>query len=222
MMADYWKDTAKCPICGNEFMYSKVSSSVIKVRERDLDLKPVYKDINPLKFSLITCPNCYFTFNEKDSEEIQKQIKEQHFSAIKDFLNSLSEKDMKGLDNYETKKLEFYKKQLVIASEIYSILEKPFEVSRLLLKLSWVYREENDEKRELKILNNILKINEKYYESANNDRDTIFLLFYNSYINFRLGRRKEAAKNIERLMRSYGKTKSPYINAAKELRGEIE
>ena len=222
MMADFWKDTSKCPICGNEFMYSKVSSSAIKVRERDLDLKPVYKEINPLKYSLITCPNCYFTYNEKDKDDITKQIKENHFSQIKEYLNSLSQNDMKGLDNYDTKEIEFYKKQLVIASEIYAILEKPFEVSRLLLKLSWVYREENDEKRELKILNNILKINNKYYETVSEDKDTIFLLFYNSYINYRLGNRNDAVKNIERLMRSYSKTKSPYINAAKDLRGEIE
>jgi uncharacterized protein (DUF2225 family) len=221
-MADFWKDTAKCPICANEFMYSKVSSQAIMVKERDMDLKPVYKGINPLKFSLITCPHCYFSLNEKDLEDIKKEIKETHFSKIKEYLDSLSEKDMKGLDNYDTKDVGFYKKQIVIASEIYSILEKPFEVSRLLLKLSWVYREEQDEKRELKILNNILKINNKFYESATNDRDTIFLLFYNSYINYRLGERKEAAKNIEKLMRGYSKTKSPYINAAKELRGELE
>lgn len=222
MMADFWKDTVICPICGNEFMYSKVSSQAIMVKERDIDLKPVYKGINPLKYSLITCPNCYFTFNQKDTENIRKQIKEIHFSKIQDFLKTLSEKDMEGLDNYDTKELEFYKKQLVIASEIYSILEKPFEVSRLLLKLSWVYREEQDEKRELKILNNILKINNKFYESVTNDIDTIFVLFYNAYINYRIGERKEAAKNIERLMRNYSKTKSPYIKAAKELRGELE
>jgi hypothetical protein len=192
------------------------------VKKRDMDLKPIYKGINPLKFSLITCPHCYFTFNEKDLEDIKKEIKETHFSKIKEYLDSLSEKDMKGLDNYDTKNLDFYKKQIVIASEIYSILEKPFEVSRLLLKLSWVYREEQDEKRELKILNNILKINNKYYESSTTDRDTIFLLFYNSYINYRLGERKKAIKNIERLIRGYSKTKSPYINAAKELRGELE
>jgi hypothetical protein len=221
-MADFWKDTAKCPICGKDFMYSKVSSQAIMVKKRDMDLKPIYKGINPLKFSLITCPHCYFTFNEKDLEDIKKEIKETHFSKIKEYLDSLSEKDMKGLDNYDTKNLDFYKKQIVIASEIYSILEKPFEVSRLLLKLSWVYREEQDEKRELKILNNILKINNKYYESSTTDRDTIFLLFYNSYINYRLGERKKAIKNIERLIRGYSKTKSPYINAAKELRGELE
>jgi hypothetical protein len=222
MMADFWKDTVKCPICGNEFMYSKVSSQAIMVKKRDMDLKPIYKGINPLKYSLVTCPQCYFTFNEKDAESIKKEIKELHFSKIQDFLKTLSKNDMKDLDNYDTKELDFYKKQIVIASEIYSILEKPFEVSRLLLKLSWVYREENDEKRELKILNNILKINNKFYESADNDRDTIFLLFYDSYINYRLGKREEAAKNIERLMRNYSKTKSPYIKAAKELRGELK
>ncbi|PWJ96178.1 hypothetical protein C7380_10289 [Oceanotoga teriensis] len=219
---DYWKDTTECPVCKNTFMYSKVSTAAISVKSYDKDLKPNYNGPNPLKHSIITCPNCFFTFNEKDVKDIHKFINDRNYSKIKDFLSKLYKDDFFEVNNYEDKSNNFYKQQIVLASEIYSILDLPFEVGRLLLKLSWQYRDDGDEGRELKILNDVLKITLNYFEKALDNRDTIFSLFYTGYIYYRLGDKKNAAKYLDKLFRMFKDSKSPYIRAAKDLRGELE
>lgn len=220
-MATFYKEITTCPICKTEFTYTKIMSSAIKVKSYDKDLKPNYADYNPFMFSIITCTNCKFTYNERDKDKIKDNISPKKFDLINKYLSTITEEDILKVDNSENKSPEFYKQQLVMGSEIYSILKQPFEVAKLLLKLAWHYRDIGDEKRELKILNNVLKISTTYFEEAYTDEDTIFALFYSGYISYRFENLNDAAKYLDRLNSKYKNFRSPYLKAAKELRGEL-
>jgi len=221
-MEDFIKDFAQCPICGKEFSYNKVSSPSIKVSSYDLDLKPEYRTINVSLFSVITCPNCYFTFQEKDKSDIINYVNNnENFSKIVQFLEYIGKTYSSKVDNSSNKSSDFYRDQLFLAGEIYSILGLSLEVVKIMIKLSWYYREKNDEEKELGILYYCGKLLEREYQNILNEDDFIFALFYLGYINYRLDRKKEAAKYLDYLLKKYKSSSNPYLKAANNLRGEL-
>lgn len=221
-MDDFIKDFVQCPICGNEFTYDKVSSTSIKVSSYDLDLKPEYREINVSLYSLITCPNCLFTFQEKDKQNIVDYVnKNDNYIKITQFIEYIKTIYNSEVDNSFEKSDEFYRDQLFIATEIYSILGQTLEVIKIMIKLSWYYREKNDEEKELGILYYCEKLLENEYQNFSKEDDFIFALFYLGYINYRFDRKKEAARYLDYLLKDYKNSSNPYLKAAKNLRGEL-
>jgi len=220
-MKDFIRDFAVCPICQKEFSFDKVASTSIKVSSYDLDLKPEYRDINVSLYSLITCPNCNFTFQEKDKDYIYDYLNSQNAEEVQMFLNKINKLSLPEIDNSSSKSHEFYAVQLMLAANIYSILGLPSEVVKILIKFAWYYREQNEEEKELGILYYCGKIIEKNYETFS-EEDYIFSLFYLGYINYRLNNRKEAANLFDYLLKNYNNPTNPYLKAAKFLRGELK
>lgn len=220
-MKEFIRDFVTCPICKKEFSYDSVVSMAIKVSAYDLDLKPEYRGINVSLYNIITCPECCFTFQEKDRDIIIDYLDEEKILKIKKFLDYIKKMDIGEIDNTSKKSLQFYKNQLLIAAEIYSILNLPIEVSKILIKLSWYYRENDETEKELGILYYCGKILEKEFQNTEKEDDYIFCLFYLGYINYRFKRKSEAAKFLDTLLQKYKDSTNPYIKAAKFLRGEI-
>lgn len=52
--------TFTCPVCDNEFKTKMVKTGKIKLLELDSDLRPIYQNMDPLKYDAIVCPNCGF------------------------------------------------------------------------------------------------------------------------------------------------------------------
>ena len=50
--------THKCPICDKEFKSLAVRAGKIRSIGQDDDLRPLYKDVDPLKYDAIVCPHC--------------------------------------------------------------------------------------------------------------------------------------------------------------------
>ena len=221
-MADFWKDIIKCPFCSNEYSFINVKSSAVKVESYDADLKPNYKGINPSLYGIVSCPKCKFSFLVKDKDTLLKNLNPSRTSKIHDYLDSIDEDDRFEINNSENKSVVFYEKQLVVSSEIYAIMEKPFEVARLLLRLAWSYREKKDDSKELKILIDVMKICERFFEKAVSDNDAIFSLFFKGYVNYRLGNKKQAIITLDKLVSKYKNSRNQYIKAAKTIRGEIK
>ena len=73
-----------CPICGKDFKNPTVKSSKARMIRSDLDLRPVYEKINPLKYDVVLCPHCGFTALEryfKTVTQVQKQLIEEKVCA---------------------------------------------------------------------------------------------------------------------------------------------
>lgn len=57
--ADYVYDkTYTCPVCDKEFKSKVVKYGKIKLESLDSDLRPVYQNMDPLKYDAIVCPYC--------------------------------------------------------------------------------------------------------------------------------------------------------------------
>jgi uncharacterized protein len=52
--------TFTCPVCDKEFKSKMVKSGKVKLLNLDPDLRPVYQNMDPLKYDAIVCPHCGF------------------------------------------------------------------------------------------------------------------------------------------------------------------
>lgn len=52
--------TYTCPVCDQEFKAKSVKSGKVKLSTLDTDLRPIYQNMDPLKYDAIVCPYCGF------------------------------------------------------------------------------------------------------------------------------------------------------------------
>lgn len=52
--------TFNCPVCDSEFKAKTVKSGKVKLQSLDMDLRPIYQNMDPLKYDAIVCPKCGF------------------------------------------------------------------------------------------------------------------------------------------------------------------
>ena len=52
--------TFNCPVCDSEFKTKTVKSGKVKLQSLDTDLRPIYQNMDPLKYDAIVCPKCGF------------------------------------------------------------------------------------------------------------------------------------------------------------------
>ena len=50
--------TFSCPVCDKEFKTKVVKYGKIKLENLDSDLRPIYQNMDPLKYDAIVCPHC--------------------------------------------------------------------------------------------------------------------------------------------------------------------
>lgn len=51
----------ECPVCYKKFKEKTVRSGKIRMVRSDKDLRPVYEQLEPLKYDVVLCPNCGYT-----------------------------------------------------------------------------------------------------------------------------------------------------------------
>ncbi len=73
-----------CPICGKGFKNPTVKSSKARMVGSDMDLRPIYEKINPLKYDVVLCPHCGYSALEryfKTVTQVQKQLIQEKICA---------------------------------------------------------------------------------------------------------------------------------------------
>ena len=55
-----FEKTYSCPVCDQEFKSKTVKSGKVKLLSLDTDLRPMYQNMDPLKYDAIVCPSCGF------------------------------------------------------------------------------------------------------------------------------------------------------------------
>lgn len=126
----------ECPVCNNKITSKIMKSGKAKLERTDMDLRPKYEGIDPLKYDVILCPQCGYAAlsrffkaitsaqGKMIKEGISKNIHLQPFSG--DYYT------------YEEAK-ERYK--LALACAIVK-QAKPSEKAYVCLKMAWVIRGE--------------------------------------------------------------------------------
>ncbi len=122
-----------CPVCGKEFKNPTVKSSKARMIRSDIDLRPVYENINTLKYDVIMCPHCGYAALERYFKTIssaQKQyIKEKVCAAFK-------EREEKQTYSYED---AFSRYKLALIS---SIAKQAYDSEKayICLRAGWLLR----------------------------------------------------------------------------------
>jgi hypothetical protein len=218
-MSDFWEDSTTCPLCGKEFYYTKVKYDSIIINKYEDDLRPLFKGPNPQNFSILTCPKCGFTYYSDDTDilkNINKEIKEE----LKEYLK-IAKTKLGKIDNSYEKSTEFLKKQLALASILYKIINKPGNMAKSLIRLSWIFRDENKEKEELKMIYAAVNHLEENFKDLTSDEELIMYYFFKGYLNLRLGKKNEAKESFNKLISRYKRTNNPYVKKAEYLKGEL-
>ncbi|MCL2056525.1 MAG: DUF2225 domain-containing protein [Oscillospiraceae bacterium] len=71
---DYlYVQTLTCPMCAQLFDSLTVIVSKLRVDGTDTDLRTRYKDIEPLYYDVVTCPNCFFSALYEQFSEVSKR-----------------------------------------------------------------------------------------------------------------------------------------------------
>ena len=123
-----------CPVCGNIIKARTLRSGRARVIRTDIDLRPVYENIEPLKYDPVVCPKCGYsalarffpTLTQGQVKEIQEKISKAFQAAIAD----------QEVYSYEE---ALYRYKLCLANAIVKNA-KASEKAYICLKAGWLTR----------------------------------------------------------------------------------
>lgn len=122
-----------CPVCDAKFTYRAVKSNRARLIGTDNDLRPRYKDFDPLKYDVISCPNCSYSTITKFWGPVPKAHAEK---IIKNLKGRVSGVKNSGVLSYDDALMRY---QLALASAI-TKEGKASEKAYTCLKLAWILR----------------------------------------------------------------------------------
>ncbi|WP_102346599.1 DUF2225 domain-containing protein [Bacillus sp. Marseille-P3661] len=166
----------KCLLCEFTFKTKKVRSKFKRAGELDTDFFTDYlqEDANPLLYYINVCPSCGYAFSDEASTYFLPGVKEKLFDNIT--------RRWRGQSHYgdvRSNKTAIDSYKLAILSGSLKN-EKPLAMAGILLRLSWIYRIEQNLDQEKRFLRHAVEAFEKsYYEGdlKNSKLSTIRLLY---------------------------------------------
>ena len=134
----------ECAICDKKFEVARVRSRLALVKQ-DTDFCAYYRDINPYYYTVWACPHCGYAARDTDFGEVT--------DAVKTKINAfLAEREVKvNLCGIRTREQAIVAYKLAI---FYTELigDKASKRAGLYLRLGWLYREDQQEDEERKVL----------------------------------------------------------------------
>ena len=126
--------TYECPVCYNKFKVRSMKAGKARLLHTDMDLRPVYEHIEPLKYDAIICPDCgYAVLSRYFGELTAGQVK-----AIKETISKSYQKQNQNKEVYTFEEAsERYKLCLVNAIVKHA---KASEKAYICLKGGWLQR----------------------------------------------------------------------------------
>ncbi len=124
----------ECPVCGENIKARTLRAGKARLLHSDMDLRPVYEHIEPLKYDVILCPHCgYAALSRFFTSPTASQIKE-----IKENISGSFKASIKEQDTY-TYEEALYRYKLSLANTIVKH-GKPSEKAYICLKTGWLLR----------------------------------------------------------------------------------
>lgn len=186
-----------CPICQQSFEATKVRSKLKMVRQ-DNDFNVIYEQLNPLYYAVWFCPSCGYAAQDT----VFSEVYERHVEKIKEFLQTCDINiDFPGTRSREQAILLF--KLAIFYSELTSA--KDSRLGGLYLRLGWLYREAEDDKKEQIAL---LKAMEHYEAAITKESfpignmNEITVEYIVAQLQYRTGDDDTAYRSLSRLLSS--------------------
>ena len=230
---DYLIDrTYTCPVCGNDFKSKTVKSKSVRLVGTDMDFRPRYQQLDPIKYDVVVCPNCGYAALTRTFKNIYDAQKKQILGTISEGFHY---KEPSGIYSYDDA-IERY--QIAFASAM-AMKQIDSEKAYLCLKMAWAVRGkaetldkndpeykakleqcENDEKEALKLAMDgfVTARTKEHPPFAGMDQSTLDYLI--AFLSVKFGKKDVAAKLLSGLMASM--TTNPRIkDRARELKEQI-
>lgn len=123
-----------CPVCGNKIKARTLRSGRARVIRTDTDLRPVYENIEPLKYEPVVCPKCGYSALARFFPSLtQVQVKEIQEKISKAFHASIAEQEVYSYEE------ALYRYKLCLANAIVKNA-KASEKAYICLKTGWMLR----------------------------------------------------------------------------------
>lgn len=130
--------TYTCPVCEEDFKSRTVKSRSVRLLGTDMDLRPRYQQLDPIKYDVVVCPHCGYAALGRTFKNIYDAQKKLVRSAIsQDF--HYTEPD--GVYTYDDA-IERY--QIAFASAM-AMKQIDSEKAYLCLKMAWTIRGKSEE-----------------------------------------------------------------------------
>ncbi|WP_408070358.1 DUF2225 domain-containing protein [Butyrivibrio sp. JL13D10] len=127
-----------CPICEEEFNVKTLRSGKVRMQKQDIDLRPVYAEMDPSKYEVVTCPECGYSVLAKFFAPLTKfQIDE-----VKSKISANYKKQPFGDKSYSYEEARV-RYELAIATAMVK-KSKNSEKAYLCLKMAWLIRGETE------------------------------------------------------------------------------
>lgn len=132
---DYlFRKTYNCPICDNEFKTLTVRAGKVRSNGHDEDLRPLYKEIDPLKYDAVVCPKCGYAALSKYFDHIIPMQRKSIRAEIEPKFKGIDES--KDFFDYDEAIIRY---KMVLMCDVVGST-KDSRKAYTCLKLAWVIR----------------------------------------------------------------------------------
>ncbi len=127
-----------CPICEAQFNVKTLRSGKVRMKSQDVDLRPVYSEMDPSKYEIVTCPECGYSVLTKYFGALTKFQKDEVKAKIG--ANYKKQEFGQTTYSYEEARMRY---ELAIATAMVK-KSKNSEKAYLCLKMAWLVRGETE------------------------------------------------------------------------------
>lgn len=209
----YYEKKELCINCKKEFKTIKVRPSYISSEGIEKDLEPIYrnKEIKAYYYNVKSCKHCGFSYSDSFSKYFPPNTRE-----LIDKVITSNWVEREGNMERDIKKAE----EMYLLSYVCSKLkkERPSLIAGLCLRLSWIYKEKNDDKNLTKWRNEACE----YYKNSYSEGDfegtsEVTVLYIIGELNKLLGNYSEARRYFSIIIQRQSEFKEQTIvNLAKD------
>lgn len=216
----YYSEKYICPCCDSSISSSVVKNKFVDLDKNDHDLCPHYKnkELNPLFYEIVVCPQCGYAYNSKTCEKLSQQAK----TVINEKLRKMTKpSESCGQRNLDLALEIFHYTFLLHDDRNISHLAR----ADLCLKIAWLYRYKKESENEKKyIFLAQQRLMAAYEEEKYDDPQNVLYLMYmiaQSYLY--TGDSAESLKWLTRVIQHPQKDQSTeLVGKAKEIWQEIK
>jgi len=180
--------SAACPLCGQSFEHLAVRTSKLVLKSTDSDMRPRYRDIEPLYYEVVTCPHCLYS--------ALPDVFDKPGKPSADFLNELAEIkagcNLRFGEEMDADSV-FAGYYLALHCAPRCFARPQLITGRLYAKLSRVYQDAGNSRMEMHMAQQALDAYMYAYQNiripASQDQQLCLMI---AELNFKLGHMREA------------------------------
>ena len=207
----------ECPVCYETFESTVVRHSKLRYVSSDIDLRAIYKPMDPAYYSILLCPHC-------------------GYAALTDIFNRISDKQTDKIKEQITPKFKKQEYPLVLSAEhaikrhkialLNAVVKgvRDSEKGYLCIKIAWIYRDLKDDENEMLFIDAAYKflveaLSKEYPPIFGMDESTLMYLL--GALARKLGHNKEALRLMSNVILKTG-TSDRLKDRARDLREMIK